>query len=175
MATTPKKSAAKTVAASNEASFVKELADILDQAGLVELEYETETVTIRLSRVTAAAPVAAAPVAAAPVAAAPVAAALVAAAPAAIAEPVAESLASPADHPGAVKSPMVGTVYTAPEPDAPAFITEGATVTAGQTLFIVEAMKVMNPITAPKAGSVVKIFVQNAQPIEFGEALVIVE
>ena len=165
MATIPKKSAAKTAAASNEASFVKELADILDQAGLVELEYETEAVAIRLSRVTAAAPVAAAPVAAAPVAAAP----------AAIAEPVAELPANPADHPGAVKSPMVGTVYTAPEPDAPAFITEGATVTAGQTLFIVEAMKVMNPITAPKAGTVVKIFVQNAQPIEFGEALVIVE
>ena len=165
MATTPKKSAAKTAAASNEASFVKELADILDQAGLVELEYETEAVAIRLSRVTAAAPVAAAPVAAAPVAATP----------AAIAEPVAELPANPADHPGAVKSPMVGTVYTAPEPDAPAFITEGATVTAGQTLFIVEAMKVMNPITAPKAGTVVKIFVQNAQPIEFDEALVIVE
>ena len=166
MATTPKKSAAKTAATSNEASFVKELADILDQAGLAELEYETEAVAIRLSRVTAAAPVAAAPVAAAPVAAA---------APTAIAEPVAEIPANPADHPGAVKSPMVGTVYTAPEPDAPAFITEGATVTAGQTLFIVEAMKVMNPITAPKAGTVVKIFVQNAQPIEFGEALVIVE
>ena len=166
MATTPKKSAAKTAATSNEASFVKELADILDQAGLAELEYETEAVAIRLSRVTAAAPVAAAPVAAAPVAAA---------APAAIAEPVAEIPANPADHPGAVKSPMVGTVYTAPEPGAPAFVTEGATVTAGQTLFIVEAMKVMNPITAPKAGTVVKIFVQNAQPIEFGEALVIVE
>ena len=166
MATTPKKSAAKTAATSNEASFVKELADILGQAGLAELEYETEAVAIRLSRVTAAAPVAATPVAAAPVAAA---------APAAIAEPVAEIPANPADHPGAVKSPMVGTVYTAPEPDAPAFITEGATVTAGQTLFIVEAMKVMNPITAPKAGTVVKIFVQNAQPIEFGEALVIVE
>ena len=165
MATTPKKSAAKTAAASNEASFVKELANILDQAGLAELEYETEAVAIRLSRVTAAAPVAAAPVAAAPVAATP----------AAIAEPVAELPANPADHPGAVKSPMVGTVYTAPEPDAPAFITEGATVTAGQTLFIVEAMKVMNPITAPKAGTVVKIFVQNAQPIEFDEALVIVE
>ena len=166
MATPPKKSAAKTAAKSNEASFVKELADILDQAGLAELEYETEAVAIRLSRVTATAPVAAAPVAAAPVAAA---------APAAIAEPVAEIPANPADHPGAIKSPMVGTVYTAPEPDAPAFITEGATVTAGQTLFIVEAMKVMNPITAPKAGTVVKIFVQNAQPIEFGEALVIVE
>ena len=161
MATTPKKSAAKTATASNEVSFVKELADILDQAGLAELEYETEAVAIRLSRVTTAAPVAVA--------------APVAAAPAAIAEPVAEPPANPADHPGAVKSPMVGTVYTAPEPDAPAFITEGATVTAGQTLFIVEAMKVMNPITAPKAGTVVKIFVQNAQPIEFGEALVIVE
>ena len=162
MATTPKKSAAKTAAASNEASFLKELADILDQTGLAELEYETEAVAIRLSRVTTAAPV---------TAAAPVAAA----APAAIAEPVAELPANPADHPGAVKSPMVGTVYTAPEPDAPAFITEGATVTTGQTLFIVEAMKVMNPITAPKAGTVVKIFVQNAQPVEFGEALVIVE
>ena len=156
MATTPKKSAAKTAAASNEASFVKELAYILDQAGLAELEYETEAVAIRLSRVTAAAP-------------------FTAAAPVAIAESVAELPANPADHPGAVKSPMVGTVYTAPEPDAPAFITEGATVTTGQTLFIVEAMKVMNPITAPKAGTVVKIFVQNAQPIEFGEALVIVE
>ena len=156
MATTPKKSAAKTAAASNEAGFVKELAYILDQAGLAELEYETEAVAIRLSRVTAAAPV-------------------TAAASVAIAEPVAESPESLADHPGTVKSPMVGTVYTAPEPDAPAFITEGATVTAGQTLFIVEAMKVMNPITAPKAGTVVKIFVQNAQPIEFGEALVIVE
>jgi acetyl-CoA carboxylase biotin carboxyl carrier protein len=156
MATTPKKSAAKTAAASNEAGFVKELAYILEQAGLAELEYETEVVAIRLSRVIAAAPVSAT-------------------APVAIAEPVAELLANPADHPGAVKSPMVGTVYTAPEPDAPAFIIEGATVTAGQTLFIVEAMKVMNPITAPKAGTVVKIFVQNAQPIEFGEALVIVE
>jgi len=162
MATTPKKSAAKTAAASNEANFVRELANILDQAGLSKLEYETDAVAIRLSRVTAVATVAAT---------APVAAA----APVAIAEPVAELPANPADHPGAVKSPMVGTVYTAPEPDAPAFITEGATITAGQTLFIVEAMKVMNPITAPKAGTVVKIFVQNAQPIEFGEALVIVE
>ena len=166
MATTRKKSAAKTAAVSNEASFVKELADILDQTGLAELEYETEAVAIRLSSVTTAAPVAAA----APIAAAPV----TAAAPA-IAEPVAELPANPVDHPGAVKSPMVGTVYTAPEPDAPAFITEGATVTAGQTLLIVEAMKVMNPITAPKAGTVVRIFVQNAQPIEYGEALVIVE
>ena len=166
MATTPKKSAAKTAAASNEASFVKELAGILDQAGLAELEYETDAVAIRLSRVTAAATVAAA---------APVAAAPVAAAPAAIAEPVAELPANPADHPGAVKSPMVGTVYTAPEPDAPAFITEGATVTAGQTLFIVEAMKVMNPITAPRSGTVKAILVDNAQPVEFDQPLVVID
>ena len=166
MATTQKKSVAKTAATSNKASFVKELANILNHAELAKLEYETEGLTIRLSRVTTAAPVAAAQ---------HVAAAPAAAAPAAISEPVAELPANPADHPGAVKSPMVGTVYTAPEPDTPAFITQGATVTAGQTLFIVEAMKVMNPITAPKAGTVVKIFVQNAQPIEFGEALVIIE
>ena len=82
---------------------------------------------------------------------------------------------NPAEHPGVVKSPMVGTVYTAPEPDAPAFISEGSSVSQGQTILIVEAMKVMNPITAPKTGTVVKIFVQNAQPVEFGEALVIVE
>ena len=82
---------------------------------------------------------------------------------------------NPADHPGTVTSPMVGTVYTAPEPGAPPFISEGKSVSQGQTILIVEAMKVMNPITAPKAGTVVKIFVQNAQPVEFGEALVIVE
>jgi acetyl-CoA carboxylase biotin carboxyl carrier protein len=97
-----------------------------------------------------------------------------AAAPAAA--PVAEApSANPASHPGAVTSPMVGTVYTSPEPDTPAFISEGDTVKAGQTLFIVEAMKVMNPITAPKAGKISTILVQNAQPVEFGEALVIVE
>jgi len=169
MATTPKKPAAKTATSNNDAAFVRDLAEILDKAGLAELEYESDAVAIRLSRITSAAPVAAV----APVAAAPVAAAS-AAAPASV-DIAADAPANPADHPGAVTSPMVGTVYTASEPDAPAFITEGASVTAGQTLFIVEAMKVMNPITAPKAGTVVKIFVQNAQPVEFGEALVIVE
>ena len=84
-------------------------------------------------------------------------------------------MANPADHQGAVTSPMVGTVYTAPEPGAADFVSEGDMVKAGQTLFIVEAMKVMNPITAPSAGKVTKILVQNAQPIEFGEALAIIE
>ena len=151
----------KTASARSETKLVQELADILDKSGLAELEYETDAVAIRLSRVTGAA-TAFAP---APVVTAP------AAAPAS--EPAA--VASPADHHGAVTSPMVGTVYTAPEPGAADFVSEGDMVTAGQTLFIVEAMKVMNPITAPSAGKVAKILVQNAQPIEFGEALAIIE
>jgi len=154
----------KTASARSETKLVQELADIIDKSGLAELEYETDAVAIRLSRVTGAAPV----VAAAPAVSAP------AAAPAsAPAEP--SAAANPAVHKGAVTSPMVGTVYTAPEPGAAEFVSEGDTVKAGQTLFIVEAMKVMNPITAPSAGKVTKIFVQNAQPIEFGEALAIIE
>ena len=158
----------KSTSTRSETKLVQELADILDQAGLAELEYETEAVAIRLSRVSNTAPA----VAMAPAAAAPVSATSLSAA-SAPAEPAA--LANPADHRGAVTSPMVGTVYTAPEPGAAEFVTEGDTVKAGQTLFIVEAMKVMNPITAPAAGKVTKIFVQNAQPIEFGEALAIIE
>ena len=158
----------KSTSTRSETKLVQELADILDQAGLAELEYETEAVAIRLSRVSNTAPAVA--MASAP--AAPVSAASLSAG-SAPAEPAAP--ANPADHQGAVTSPMVGTVYTAPEPGAAEFVTEGDMVKAGQTLFIVEAMKVMNPITAPAAGKVTKIFVQNAQPIEFGEALAIIE
>ena len=155
----------KTASARSETKLVQELADILDKSGLAELEYETDEVAIRLSRMTSAAPVmTAAPAVSASAAAAP---------PAAKAELA--TAANPADQKGAVTSPMVGTVYTAPEPGAAEFVSEGDTVKAGQTLFIVEAMKVMNPITAPNAGKVAKIFVQNAQPIEFGEALAIIE
>ena len=152
----------KNATARSETKLVQELADILDKSGLSELEYETDTVAIRLSRVIDAAPIKAS-VPAASVAAAPTPSA---------SEP---TTLNPTDHKGAVTSPMVGTVYTAPEPGAAEFISEGDTVKAGQTLFIVEAMKVMNPITAPTAGKVAKIFVQNAQPIEFGEALAIIE
>jgi acetyl-CoA carboxylase biotin carboxyl carrier protein len=157
----------KSTSTRSETKLVQELADILDQAGLAELEYETEAVAIRLSRVSNTAPAVAMAPAAAPVSAASLSAG------SAPAEPAAP--ANPADHQGAVTSPMVGTVYTAPEPGAAEFVTEGDMVKAGQTLFIVEAMKVMNPITAPAAGKVTKIFVQNAQPIEFGEALAIIE
>ena len=147
--------------------LVKALANILDDTGLAELEYETDDVAIRLSRVSGAAPVAAvAPVAAPAAVAAPTAA------------PAAQSAEGAADlsaHPGAVMSPMVGTAYISPEPGAPAFVEEGNTVKKGQTLLIVEAMKVMNPITAPQDGTVSKIMVKNAQPIEFGEVLVVIE
>jgi acetyl-CoA carboxylase biotin carboxyl carrier protein len=80
-----------------------------------------------------------------------------------------------ASHPGALTSPMVGTVYVAPEPDAPAFVAVGDTVKKGQTVLIVEAMKVMNPITAPNDGKIAQIMVQNGQPVEFGEVLVVIE
>ena len=164
MATASKRPAAKKATLDDEARLVKNMADILDKAGLTELEYKTENVAIRLSRLSGGAPVPAVQ---------PVVAASVPAS--AAGDTAADAPGNPADHPGAVKSPMVGTVYTAPEPDAPAFISEGDSVSQGQTILIVEAMKVMNPITAPKTGTVVKIFVQNAQPVEFGEALVIVE
>ena len=151
---------AKTPSSANSgAPLVQALADILDKTGLVELEYETEAVSIRLSKATPA--MMAQPVAAAPVAAAP--------APAAGNDTPAD------DHPGAVPSPMVGTVYLSPEPGASAFINEGDTVREGQTLVIIEAMKVMNPIAAPKAGTVTRILISNAQPVEYGQALVIVE
>ena len=161
MAKAPKNSVEPTT------ELVKALANILDDAGLAELEYETDDVAIRLSRVSGTAPVAAvAPVAAPAAVAAPTAA------------PAAQSAEGAADlsaHPGAVMSPMVGTAYISPEPGAPAFVEEGNTVKKGQTLLIVEAMKVMNPITAPKDGTVSKIMVKNAQPIEFGEVLVVIE
>ena len=148
----------------SETKLVQELADILDKSGLSELEYETDAVTIRLSRVTGVVPVrAAAPEVSATATATPTP------------SPSDAAAANPAEQKGAVTSPMVGTVYTAPEPGAAGFISEGDTVQAGQTLFIVEAMKVMNPITAPTAGKVTKIFVQNAQPVEFGEALAVIE
>ena len=162
MAKAPKSSGA------GDTALVKALADILDEAGLAELEYETADLSVRLSRVSGAAPVA-------PVAAVAAPAAPVAAAPAAPAAAPAADSADAESHPGAVTSPMVGTVYVAPEPDAPNFIEVGGTVKKGQTLLIVEAMKVMNPITAPADGTVKQILVQNAQPVEFGEVLVVIE
>lgn len=96
-------------------------------------------------------------------------------APAAAVEPAKIAAIAPENHPGAVKSPMVGTAYLQSEPTAPRFVSKGSAVKAGDTLLIIEAMKVMNPIKAPKAGVVVDILIDDSQPVEFGQPLVIIE
>ncbi|MFN3371630.1 MAG: acetyl-CoA carboxylase biotin carboxyl carrier protein [Sphingomonadaceae bacterium] len=145
-----------------ELALVRQLASLLDETNLTEIEVHDGDRAIRVARQAAGAVMAPAPApAAAPAAAAPPAAA-----------PASPSLA---DHPGTVKSPMVGTAYLSPEPTAPPFVTEGASVKAGDTLLIVEAMKVMNPIPAPRAGRVKAILVSNEQPVEFDQPLVILE
>ncbi|MDC8754995.1 acetyl-CoA carboxylase biotin carboxyl carrier protein [Erythrobacter sp. sf7] len=149
-----------------DTALVRELAELLNETGLTEIEVEDDDRKIRVSRggsVTMAAPMMAP--APAPVTAAP---APVAAAPAAP-----EPTAGP-DMTNAVKSPMVGTCYLAPEPGAANFIAVGKSVKEGDTLLIVEAMKVMNPITAPKSGTVSAILIENAQPVEFDQPLVVI-
>jgi len=148
--------------------LVRKLADILKETELTEIEVEQGDLKIRVARTLTAAPVAAY---AAPVAAAPVAAA--APAPAPVAAPAAEAPKAAAKD--AVKSPMVGTVYLAPQPGAATFIKVGDKVKAGQTLLIIEAMKTMNPIPSPKDGTVSEILVSDAQPVEFGEGLVVID
>lgn len=145
-------------------ALVRELAELLNETGLTEIEVEDDDRKIRVARGGVVAGVAAAPVAAAP--AAPVAAPAAAPAP--------ESAPAGDDHAGAFKSPMVGTVYLAPEPGAANFVKVGDSVSEGDTLLIVEAMKVMNPITADKAGTIKAILVENAQPVEFDQPLVVI-
>lgn len=144
-------------------AFVRALAELLDDTQLSEIEVEDGERKVRVARTltAAAAPVAFAP---APVAA-PVAAAPAAAAPAAVAAPAADSFAD------AVKSPMVGTVYLAAEPGAPNFASVGSAVKEGDTILIIEAMKVMNPITAPTSGTLKAVHVENSQPVEFDQPL----
>ena len=142
-----------------DTKLVRELAELLSETGLTEIEVEDGDRKIKVSRgVTAVAPAVPAVTVATP-----------AAAPAqAAAEPAAPDTAN------AIRSPMVGTAYLHPEPGADAFIKVGDKVTAGQTLLIVEAMKVMNPITAPAAGTVKQILIENAQPVEYDQPLVVV-
>lgn len=143
--------------------LIGKLADLMEDKGLTELVVEEDENKLRLQRgggaVYAAAPAYAPPAGAAP-------------APTAGDAPAASDAAS---HPGAVTSPMVGTVYMAPQPGAANFISVGSQVTEGQTLLIIEAMKVMNQIPAPKAGKVTQILVADGHPVEFGEPLVIIE
>lgn len=149
-----------------EREMIRELADLLNETGLSEIEIEKSGLRIRVARqltVTAMASSAMAMPAAS------------GAGGVATATAPAAGSADPAKHPGAVKSPMVGTAYRAPEPGAPTFIEIGKRVAAGDTLLIIEAMKTMNQIPAPKAGTVTAILFENGQPVEFGEPLVIVE
>jgi acetyl-CoA carboxylase biotin carboxyl carrier protein len=138
--------------------LVLELTKLLDETGLTEIEIEQDGQRVRVARNAAAAPAAARP--AAPEAPAP--------------QPIAAP-PDPAKHPGVVVSPMVGTAYAAPEPGAKPFIEIGAHVKAGDTLLVVEAMKTMNQIPAPRAGTVIQILFEDGQPVEFGEPLVIIE
>jgi len=145
-----------------DTALVRQLAELLDETRLSEIEVHDGERRIRVARTLTAAPAfthVAAPIAA-PAAAAP--------APAAAAD-------DHASHPGLVRSPMVGTVYLSSEPGAAPFISEGSQVKAGETLLIVEAMKVMNPIAAPRGGTVSRILVANGQPIEFDQPLAIID
>ena len=148
-----------------DTEFIRKLAAVLEETHLGEIELADGERRIRIARPTVTMAAAAgipasyapAPIAPTPAAAAPVA------------------IADVAKHAGAVKSPMVGTAYLSPEPGKPAFVHIGDKVTAGQTLLIIEAMKTFNPIKAPKTGTVVQVLIENAQPVEFGEPLMIVE
>jgi acetyl-CoA carboxylase biotin carboxyl carrier protein len=150
-----------TAAMQIDAALVRELAEMLDATRLTEIEVQDGDRRIRVARTVT---MSAAPAAAVP--ATPVAAASGAPAP---------TLAEPGDHPGTVKSPMVGTAYMAAEPGAAPFVSVGRQVVAGDTILIVEAMKVMNPILAPRAGKVSQVFVENGQPVEFDQPLIVIE
>jgi acetyl-CoA carboxylase biotin carboxyl carrier protein len=151
-----------------DTDLVRQLADLLNSGDLSEIEVQDGERRIVVKRQLATS-YAAAPAPAAPPAAAP------AAPPAPVPLTAAQEDVAAAAHPGAVKSPMVGTVYLSGEPGAAPFVSVGQQVSAGETLVIVEAMKVMNPITAPKSGIVRQILVMDAQPVEYDQPLVIVE
>jgi acetyl-CoA carboxylase biotin carboxyl carrier protein len=149
--------------ASAEQRMIRELAELLNETGLSEIEIEKSGLKIRVARtLTVSAAAMPAAISHGP-------------APANAATAAASAVADPAKHPGAVKSPMVGTAYRSPEPGAPAFIEVGSRVAQGDPLLIIEAMKTMNQIPAPRAGTVTAILFENGQPVEFGEPLVIIE
>jgi acetyl-CoA carboxylase biotin carboxyl carrier protein len=136
---------------------IRGLAKLLDETGLTEIEIERGGERIKIGRAARAVSVAAPAMVGAPIAAAPAAA------------------ADPGKHPGAVPSPMVGTAYLAPSPGAKPFVDVGQAVKAGDTVLIIEAMKTMNQIPAPRGGTVTQILVEDGQPVEFGEPLMIIE
>ena len=150
----------------DDIALIRELALLLDETSLTEIEIERAGLRVRVARnisVAASVPSAYVPAAAA------------APAPSAAAAPPASAAADLSKHPGVVPSPMVGTAYWSPEPGAKPFVEVGTKVSAGQTLLIIEAMKTMNQIPSPRAGTVTQILVEDGQPVEFGERLMIIE
>ena len=142
---------------SGDSALIRELALLLDETSLTEIEIERAGLRVRVARNIS------------------IAATMPASAPHPVTAPAPAPAADPAQHPGVVPSPMVGTVYWASEPGAKPFIEVGTKVTAGQTLLIIEAMKTMNQIPSPRAGTVTQILIDDGQPVEFGEPLVIIE
>jgi acetyl-CoA carboxylase biotin carboxyl carrier protein len=142
-----------------DADAIRELAGLLDETGLTEIELENGDRKLRVARGTVAIHAAAPVLASSPTSA--------------HADNASESADAP--HPGAVNAPMVGTVFLAAEPGAPAFVKVGDSVAVGDTILIIEAMKVMNPIRAPHGGTVSRIFVENGGPVEYGQAMLVIE
>jgi acetyl-CoA carboxylase biotin carboxyl carrier protein len=162
-----KPATATSAARDSDLDLIASLAEILNGTGLTEIELDRKGTRVRVAKTVTAVASVAAPAPAPSVH-------VHAAAPAAEAGAASVKVVS-GDHPGTVKSPMVGTVYMAPSPGASNFVEVGASVKEGQTLLIIEAMKTMNQIHAPRAGKVTQVFVENGQPVEYGEPLVAIE
>jgi len=141
-----------------DSDLVRTLAALLEETGLTEIEYAVGDRRIRVARTVAAA-----------------APTVAVATPAAAEAPAAPAAVAPVDHPGAVKAPMVGTAYIAPQPDQPPFVKLGDRIEEGRVLLIIEAMKVMNQIRAPKPGRVAEILIADGAPVEYGQVLMVVE
>ncbi len=161
MASKPKDKTDPAAKSAVDKDMIRELSALLEETGLSEIEIEVSGLRVRVARGGQAAAAAPAPVAAAPMVA-----------PTGITSTAAPD---PAKHPGVVASPMVGTAYLAPEPGARPFVEVGSKVLAGQTLLIIEAMKTMNQIPAPRSGTVIQILIEDGRPVEFGEPMMIIE
>ena len=161
MASKPKEKSASEARSAVDKDLIRELSALLEETGLSEIEIEQSGLRVRVVRGGQFTAALMPPMSGGP-----------AMAPPGITSAAA---ADPAKHPGVVASPMVGTAYLAPEPDARPFVEVGSKVLAGQTLLIVEAMKTMNQIPAPRAGTVKQILIEDGRPVEFGEPLMIIE
>lgn len=153
--------------------FIRELAKIIEESGLTEIEIEKDDIQIRLAKEIQITQVAAAPVQMSVPSPSFTPAPIVGETPAATAST--EVIASPENHPGVISAPMVGIIYTKPDPDTDDFVSVGTKVNEGDTLLLIEAMKVFNPIKAPRSGTVKQIFVEAGEPVEFGSPLLIIE